>query len=146
MAQADPHRTDPGSGIGLVEEELIANEAWLISLRWWAGFGVIAATWFTTSFLDLSLNALAFYAIGLAMLVYNIFLFVILRLRLRVSPRSVEPFKSLALAQIGLDWFAMILLIHYSGGAESPAILFFSFTLLLPRYCARLARRTSTPR
>ena len=131
MAQADPRRTDPGSGTGLIEEELIANEAWLISLRWWAGSGVIAATWFTTSFLDLSLNALAFYAIGLAMLVYNLFLFVILRLRLRVSPRSVEPFKLLALAQIGLDWFAMILLIHYSGGVESPAILFFFFHVII---------------
>ncbi|MBA4422112.1 MAG: hypothetical protein C0390_03285 [Syntrophus sp. (in: bacteria)] len=131
MAQADPHHADPRSGIGLVEEALIANEAWLISLRWWAGLGVLAATWFTTSFLNLSLSAFAFYAIGLAMLVYNLFLFAILKLRLLVSPRSVKPFKSLALAQISLDWFAMILLIHYSGGVESPAILFFFFHVII---------------
>ena len=127
MAQADPHHTDPRSGSGLVEEELIANEAWLISFRWWAGLGVLAATWFTVSFLILNLNAFAFYTIGLAMLVYNLCLFAILKLRLLVSPRSIEPFKSLALAQISLDWSAMILLIHYSGGVESPAI-FNSFT------------------
>lgn len=131
MAQADPHYPGPSSGIGLIEEELVANESWLISLRWWAGLGVLAATWFTTSFLDLSLNAFAFYAIGLAMLVYNLFLLAILKLRLLVSPRSVKPFESLALAQISLDWFAMILLIHYSGGVESPAILFFFFHIII---------------
>lgn len=131
MGQADPHHTDPSSGIGLIEEELITNEAWLISLRWWAGLGVVAATWITTSFLNLSLNLFAFYAIGLAMLVYNLFLFAILKLRLMVLPRSVEQFESLALSQISLDWFAMILLIHYSGGVESPAILFFFFHVII---------------
>ncbi len=131
MAQTDPHCIDPSSGIGLVEEELITNESWLISLRWWAGLGVLAATWFATSVLDLSLNVFAFYTIGLAMLVYNLLLFAILKLWLLVSPRSVKPFKSLALSQIGLDWFAMILLIHYSGGVESPAILFFFFHIII---------------
>ena len=131
MGQADPHHADMGSGIGLVEEELIANQAWLIALRWWAGLGVVAATWFAVSFLNYKLNAFAFYVIGLAMLGYNLFLFVILKLRLLVSPRCVEPFKSLALVQISLDWSAMILLIHYSGGVESPAILFFFFHVII---------------
>ncbi|MBM4314288.1 MAG: GAF domain-containing sensor histidine kinase [Deltaproteobacteria bacterium] len=131
MGQADPHHAAMSSGISLVEEELIANQAWLIALRWWAGLGVVAATWFTVSFLDYKLNAFAFYTIGLAMLVYNLFLFAILKIRLMVSPRSVEPFKSLALAQISLDWSAMILLIHYSGGVESPAILFFFFHVII---------------
>ena len=115
----------------MVEEELIANEAWLISLRWWAGIGVLAATWISKSFLDLPLNTFAFYTVGLAMLVYNLFLLAILKLRLLVSPRSVKPFESLALSQISLDWFAMILLIHYSGGVESPAILFFFFHVII---------------
>jgi signal transduction histidine kinase len=131
MGKANPYHTDASSGIGLVEEELITNQAWLISLRWWAGLGVVVATWFTISFLNLKLNAFAFYTIGLAMLVYNLFLFAILKLRLLVSPRSVEPFKWLALAQIGLDWSTMILLIHYSGGVESPAILFFFFHVII---------------
>jgi signal transduction histidine kinase len=131
MAQADPHHTDPSSAIGPVEEELIVNAAWLIKLRWWAGLGVLAATWFSASFLNLALNTFAFYAIGSAMLVYNLFLFAILKMRILVSPRSVEPFESLALAQLGLDWSAMILLIHYSGGVESPAILFFFFHVII---------------
>lgn len=131
MGQAVSHHTDMSSGIRLIEDELIVNEAWLIALRWWAGLGVVAATWFTISFLNLKLNAFAFYAIGLAMLVYNLFLFIIFKLRLLVSPRCVEPFRSLALAQISLDWSAMILLIHYSGGVESPAILFFFFHVII---------------
>jgi len=132
MALETPNSTDLSSrSIDLVDEELITNESWLISLRWWAGLGVLAATWIATSSLGLSLDTFAFYAIGLAMLVYNFFLFAILKLQVFVSPHTVKPFKSLALAQISLDWFAMVLLIHYSGGIESPAILFFFFHIII---------------
>ena len=95
MGKADPYHTDPSSGISLIEEELIANEAWLIALRWWAGLGVVAATWLTASFLNLNLNVFAFYAIGLAMLGYNLFLFAILKLRLLMSPLSIQLLTSL---------------------------------------------------
>ncbi|MBW6484882.1 MAG: GAF domain-containing protein [Syntrophobacterales bacterium] len=141
MAQADPHHTDPDSGIGPIEEERIANEAWMISLRWWAALGVLAATWFATSVLKLSLKADAFYVIGLAILLYNLFLFAILKLRLRVSPRNVESLEPLVIAQIILDWLAMILLIHYSGGVESPAIPFFFFHVIIASIL-RMPRQT----
>ncbi|MEW6333398.1 MAG: GAF domain-containing sensor histidine kinase, partial [Thermodesulfobacteriota bacterium] len=143
MATTDPHHADPGSDIGPPEEEMITHEAWLIRLRWWAGLGVLAATWLSRSLLDLSLNTFALYTIGLAMLGYNLLLLAILKLRLLVSPRSPKPSASLALSQISLDWFAMILLIHYSGGVESPAILFFFFHVIIASIL-RSTRQTYT--
>jgi signal transduction histidine kinase len=115
----------------LVEEELIASEAWLIRIRWWAGLGVLAATGFATFVLKLALPATPLLAIGVAILVYNAILWVILRQRLRHVPRAVTAFEYLAKLQIGLDWVAMTLLIHLSGGVESPAILYFFFHIAL---------------
>jgi signal transduction histidine kinase len=126
-------------GPGLVEEELISSEAWLIRIRWWAGLGVLGATWFTTSVLALTLPAVPLYVNGLAILAYNAVLRVVLARRLVAVPRVVRAFENLAKLQIGLDWLAMTLLIHFSGGVESPVILYFFFhiiiasTLLSPR-------------
>lgn len=127
------------SARALVEEELIASEAWLIGIRWWAGLGVLVAAWFTTAVLKLSLPALPLYVIGLKILVYNVGLRALLGQRLKSTPHEVRAFEFLANLQIGLDWLAMTLLIHFSGGVESPAILYFFFhiiiasTLLSPR-------------
>ena len=123
----------------LVEEELISSDAWLIRIRWWAGLGVLAATWFTTSVLGLTLPVVPLYVIGLTILAYNAVLRFGLDRRSRAMPRVVQTFERLAKLQIGLDWLAMTLLIHLSGGVESPAILYFFFhiiiaaTLLSPR-------------
>ena len=123
----------------LVEQELIASEAWLIGIRWWVGLGVLAVTWLTTALFRLSLPAAPLYAIGVAILVYNVALRAILNRRLQSVPHVVGHFETLANAQIGLDWLAMALLIHFSGGIESPAILYLFFhiiiasTLLSPR-------------
>lgn len=115
----------------LVEEELIASEAWLIRIRWWAGLGVLAATGLATFILKLALPAAPLLAIGVAILVYNAILRIVLQRRLRDIPRIVTTFERLARLQIGLDWAAMTLLIHFSGGAESPAILYFFFHIVL---------------
>lgn len=115
----------------LVEEELVASEAWLIRIRWWAGLGVLAATGFATFILKLALPAAPLCAIGVAILGYNAILRSVLQRRLRDIPRIVTPFERLAKLQIGLDWVAMTLLIHFSGGVESPAILYFFFHIVL---------------
>jgi len=115
----------------LLEEELIASEARLIRIRWWAGLGVLVATGFAAFALRLALPIAPLWTIGLAILVYNAILYAILQRRLRAIPRVVATFEHLAQLQIGLDWLAMTLLIHFSGGVESPAILYFFFHIVL---------------
>ena len=123
----------------LVEQELINSLGWMISLRWLAGAGVLVATAMATLALGVPLPAGRLYSVGLVILLYNAGCWLVLRWLLGSRPESTPAFEALARAQIGLDWLAMAVLIASSGGAESPAIIFFLIhitiaSLLLPHH------------
>ncbi len=115
----------------LVEEELISSVAWFIRFRWVAGLGVLAATGFATSMLHLTLPATPLYILGFAILGYNAIFRIILDRRLRAELRDIDHFDFLTKAQIGMDWLAITALIHFTGGLESPAILYFLFHIII---------------
>ncbi len=124
-----------------VEEELVRRVAWQIQLRWAAALGVLTAAWFASSVLNIHLPLGPLYAIGLSILVYNtLFLFYLRRLE-REGVSEATTFDQFAKVQTSLDWLAMILLIHFSGGVESPLIFYFIFHLIIasillsPRAC-----------
>jgi signal transduction histidine kinase len=76
-------------------------------------------------------------ATGFAVLGYNAGLWLLVRWIRRVRPGDVSMFESFVRLQIALDWITMAELLTLSGGAESPAIVFFLFhiavaSLLLP--------------
>ncbi len=131
MSESLSQNTQYPLGNALIEQELIASVAWFIRLRWLAGLGVLVATWFTTSVLNLPLPALPLYLIGLALLAYNTLFQLWLDRLLRTPPHTGQPFEVLTKIQISLDWLAMIGLIHFSGGLDSPAILYFFFHIIL---------------
>ena len=110
-----------------IEYELRMSLGWLINLRWLAGIGVIAATWFVNTVVGLGLNAGQLYGIGVAVLLYNA---VFHRWLARIESDGggiVARSYTMARVQIAVDWLAMTALIHFSGGIESPVILFFFF-------------------
>jgi signal transduction histidine kinase len=114
-----------------VEEELVGRVAWQIQLRWFAGLGVLTAAWFATHVLNIPLPQWWLYTVGLFILGYNIVFWIYLR-RLEGEPVSeTAKFGQFAWAQTSLDWLAMILLIHFSGGVESPLLFYFFFHLIL---------------
>lgn len=107
-----------------VEYELCASLSWLSSIRWIAGLSVIGATWLVGAALDVGLAKLPLTLIGISILIYNtIFWRWLTSIQCDLSGTSSTP-RILAWLQIIGDWIAMILLIHYSGGIESPAIMF----------------------
>jgi signal transduction histidine kinase len=114
----------------LVEAELVSSVAWLIRLRWIAGMGVLVGTWIVQQFFRLQAATGTLYAIGAGILAYNLVFLMVERQLARNEARSTD-FRWLASAQAILDWLAMTLLIHYSGGVESPAILFFIFHIII---------------
>jgi signal transduction histidine kinase len=123
----------------LVEQELINSLGWLISLRWLAGGAVLAATAVATLALGVPLPSGRLSLVGLGILAYNAACWWVLRWLLRSRPEATSAFEALARAQILLDWFAMAVLIASSGGAESPAVIFFLIhitiaSLLLPHH------------
>jgi len=127
----------PARRRSLVEQELVNSLGWLISLRWLAGAAVLGATGVARLALGIPLPAAALSAVGLGILAYNAALWWGLGRLRRDRPGDISAFEQLARAQIGLDWAAMTALVALSGGAESPAIIFFLFhitiaSLLLP--------------
>ena len=119
------------------DQELASSIAWLIRLRWGAGVGVVLATIAGTRLAGLPLAERPLCLIGIGILLYNaVFRYVPGRLR-RLSLDSPIPRQWFARVQIGVDWVATAVLIHFTGGIESPAITFYLFhitiaSLLLP--------------
>lgn len=131
MQKQAPLEAAPPPGGTLAERELEASLGWLIGLRWVAGVGVLIATWATGSVLALQLASGPLYAIGASILAYNIVFGWMLRRLRRHSAAPISGANRLAHLQIASDWVAMTLLIHFSGGAESPAIFYFFFHIAL---------------
>jgi len=123
----------------LVEQELLNSVGWLISLRWLAGAGVLVGTAVATLALRVPVPAGRLYLVGALILGYNAVCWAVLRWMRRTRPEATAAFEALARAQIALDWLAMTVLVSSSGGAESPAIIFFLIhitiaSLLLPHH------------
>jgi signal transduction histidine kinase len=108
---------------------VVASVAWLIRLRWIAGASVLLVTWLIGNVFHLQAPAWPLYAIGGGVLVYNLVFY--LSKRCLVPASAPALCRRLAQWQAGLDWAAMTLLIHFSGGIESPAILFFFFHIII---------------
>jgi signal transduction histidine kinase len=121
----------------LADQELINSLGWLVTMRWFAGLGVLMAALVASRALRLPVPEAALYGVGVFTLAYNAFLFWWLS-RLRHSGQdSMEAYALFARAQIVLDWLGMTALTALSGGIESPVIIFFLFhisiaALLLP--------------
>jgi signal transduction histidine kinase len=139
-----------------VKEELIGRVAWQIQLRWFAALGVLVATWIASSILNIQLPLWQLYSIGLFILLYNAFFRFYLERRFsypsrvkssgyiyralfrfhlkrleREATTTATIFDRFAKVQASLDWLAMILLVHFSGGMESPLLFYFIFHLII---------------
>ena len=138
-----------------VEEELVERVAWQIQLRWFAAIGVLVAAWFANSILNIQLPLWPIYAVGLSIIFYNAIFHLYLKqlpypsqakssgydysalLRFyskwlkRETSAQATIFDRFAKVQTSLDWLAMILLVHFSGGVESPLLFYFIFHLII---------------
>jgi signal transduction histidine kinase len=114
-----------------VEEELARQVAWQIRLRWAAGLGVVVAAWFATSILTIQLPLWPLCVVGLSILLYNALFQLYLSRLEREAASEPRIFDWFAKAQASLDWLAMILLVHFSGGVESPLLFYFIFHLII---------------
>ena len=121
----------------LVERELLQSLDWLISLRWFAGIAVLLVTPVVAVIFKVEPPVAKLGFTGFTILGYNVMFWLALRHVRRTDPDNVALCEGFARLQIAFDWFAMAALVSLSGGAESPAIIFFLFhiafaSLLLP--------------
>lgn len=114
----------------LVDARLKDSVQQLIRLRWLAGVGVFLAALAIGPWLKIANNTTQLAAVGVLIVGYNS-LFFGLNNRYSKQNTETERYMHLAIGQMVLDWLAMILLIHFSGGIESPAIYFFLFHIVI---------------
>lgn len=105
--------------------DLAKSSARLIRLRWVAGLAVLTLTPIGEYMLGVNLPDLPLYLLGASILAYNGLLWWISRL---AEPRQLQ---TIAISQVGLDWLALAVLVHLTGGVESLAMHFFLFYVLL---------------
>lgn len=114
-----------------LEEELIRQIEWFIRRRWLVGGGAILAFWVMNFILDLPIRVLPLYAISGSVLAYNFF-FQYYSQRLEgTTPYKLSSFSRFANFQIFADWLALTLVVHYTGGIESPVVFFFIFHVII---------------
>ena len=125
-----------------------------IRLRWVAAAGVLIGTLILDNILTLPVATWPLYAIGLCMLIYNFFLRRYLEQRFTYPTRAsgydyqsllqfywrgierediaeAASFDRFVQVQLSLDWLAMILLVHFTGGVTSPLLFYFVFHLIV---------------
>ena len=124
-----------------LEAELIARVSWLILLRWVAAAAVISLTLIAKHLLSFTIPWVELCLIGVAILAYNLVFTWRLRLLRGNHSASIQTFSHFAALQILLDWLALTLVVHYTGGIESPALSYFIFNAIVASILLR--RRTS---
>ena len=114
-----------------LEEELIRQIKWFIRRRWLAGGGGIFAFWVMSFLLDLPIPVLPLYVISGSVLVYNFFFQNYAQKLESTIPRRLASFSRFANIQILADWIALTLVVHFTGGVESPLVFFFIFHVII---------------
>jgi signal transduction histidine kinase len=117
---------------------LVASGRWLLRLRWLVGGAILLGTGVAKAVLPGHLPMAPLFLTGVAVLGYNLLFLGWVRRIEQITSETEDTRVWHARAQVGLDWLAMVVLLHYSGGLESPLLFFFVFhvaiaTLLLGR-------------
>ena len=125
------------------ETELIERIGWLIRLRWFAILGTGSATALSWLLYPGALPLLPLVAVTAVIALYNT-QFLLYRRTLELSPAGVARLRHarrFARIQILVDLVALATLLHFSGGVENPAAIFFVFHTIIASIL--LSRTTS---
>ena len=111
-------------------KELKERVCWFIQLRWIAATAAFAGTWLIYSqwriLPVLALNLIIFF-----IFFYNIVFHFVWR-RLEAGPHpKIEAFNLFAHTQVIFDFFALYLLIYFTGSIFSPLLIFLFFHVIL---------------
>lgn len=125
--QGEPSQLDV-----LLPRDLSAASTRLILTRWAAGAIVILATAACQTLLGVNLPTTGLYVTGLAILVYNAALSLLVRRAPSPDPAVyLARLRRLVVLQVGLDWLCMAVFLHLTGGITSPAIVFLLIHMLM---------------
>ena len=104
-----------------LKKELSDRIHWLVKLRWLAASGMVVVSLLAPLVVP-GLPGAPLALIAAAILLYNAFF--------RLTLNRLQPTISIHV-QIALDWLALTGVCHFTGGVESPFILFFFLHVVL---------------
>jgi len=96
---------------------------WFITLRWIIVAGICVISLFARFILKIDLPLTAILIISLFILFFNCCCVYF--------KKYVKSYDIFANIQISVDWIALIFLVHYTGGIESPIIFYFIFHVII---------------
>lgn len=123
--------TPVGDNVTLAEMELVHSLSWLVDLRWLASVAVLLGTALAVHLLQLPVRATFLYLLGIWLLATNVVYGWVLRRLEGQAAVPINTYQWFARIQIGFDWLATTVLVHLTGGIESPIILFFLFHIII---------------
>lgn len=111
---------------------LLARIRWLIGLRWLAAAGVVGLSAFSVHVLGLQVALAPLQLIGVVIAIYNVGCRAwLLQIRKSNAESPRAAINVCANAQISADLIALGLVVHYTGGIESPLAFFFLFHTII---------------
>jgi signal transduction histidine kinase len=102
------------------------NNRRLIVTRWLAGALMLLLTVFCVHMLGLPLREYPLYALGDAILIYNVLLVILTR-----RAERIQHIQRIIMLQVILDWLSLGVFIHLTGGITSPGIALFLIHVVL---------------
>jgi signal transduction histidine kinase len=122
----------PVSERASVEEELIERVLWFITLRWITVAGICTTSLIAYFILNIGLPLIPILIIAACILLFN---FVCITYHHYIKCTSyrqyIKSHQRFANLQIFTDWIALVFLVHYTGGIESPVIFYFIFYVII---------------
>ena len=108
----------------IIADELRRRTRWFVRLRWFVPPTIFAGA-LAGGLAGFSFVATPVYFVAALILAYNGLFFWIGRTVTADGAESGSTLRGYAYAQVGCDYAAMFLLVHFTGGAASPFIFFF---------------------
>lgn len=113
-------------------EAIRRRNLWFIQMRYWAFLmltGIFVFSYFVLKIEYSSTQLISFSIISISILTYNSLLHYFRRF-LKCEPGTINPLH-ISLIQMVLDLIALLLLVYFTGGIESPLYMFFVFHMII---------------
>lgn len=116
----------------LEEKELLERVLWFITLRWITVAGICTTALLAYFVLNICLPLKSILIIAACILLFN---FICISYHQYIKCISyhqyIKSHQRFANIQISVDFVALITLVHYTGGIESPVIFYFIFHVII---------------
>ena len=106
-----------------LEKELVESLSRFINLRWIIVIGIFVTSKFAKFGLEIDLPLIPIFIITFCILMFNLVCIYF--------QKHVKSYDRFANLQISVDWIALVFLVHYTGGIESPVIFYFIFHVII---------------